>query len=122
MDTNDLENNLKCLNNEVKDAVIKRTSWMDANMEKFAKFKVGDNIYDLDRCVKVGVVYELYRYWAGRNPEYDTSMNIEYRFKTGNLINDNTSRQPLVRFGNEKQYLDELEYKFRQVKRTMENT
>jgi len=122
MDAKDLENHLKCLNNEVKDAVIKRTSWMDANMEKFAKFKVGDNIYDLDRCVKVGVVSELYRYWAGRNPEYDTSMNIEYRFKTGNLIDDNTSRQPLVRFGNEKQYLDELEYKFRQVKRTMENT
>lgn len=63
-------------------------------MVDYAKFKVGDPIYERETGVCLGTVTKLYRYWGDqRDPRYDTSMSIEYQFNTGGNFHDNTSRR-----------------------------
>lgn len=90
-----LDEELLALNSAVKDALASRKAWMDAHMPDYAKYQVGEAIYDLRTSRLLGEVIGHYRYWGG-NAEFDTSMSIEYRYKEPaplryNFI-DNTSR------------------------------
>lgn len=80
-----------------------RKAWMDAHMADYARFQIGDEIYDLTTGSKLGTVTEHYRYWAS-DPRFDDNMSIYYRYKTyqpfgGYELIDNTSRQTGVMFG-----------------------
>ena len=97
-----LDQELEALNAEVSAALAKRKEWMDANMENYAKVKVGEDIYDLQTGQLLGKVVSLYRYSAKHNPLYDTQMIIEYAFETSPNCIDNTSRHGVYtegRFG-----------------------
>ena len=87
-----LATELDRLNAEVKTAIAKRERWMDAHMPDYAKYQVGEAIYDMRSGARLGVVSRLYRYWGGRDPQYDVSMVIDYEFKTPQGFYDNTSR------------------------------
>ena len=78
-------------------AWAERKSWMDAHMEDFARFKVGDEIFNLETGERLGEISQLYRYWGSdnRDPQYDTTMDIQYQYHTGNNCFDNTSRRYL---------------------------
>ncbi len=96
----ELEEELKHLNQIVDAAIKQRTEWMDAHMVDFAKWKVGDKLYVLSTGEYLGAVSSLYRFWGKqKDPRYDTSMDIEYEFTRGDNIFDNTSRQPNLRIG-----------------------
>lgn len=84
---------LKALTAAVESAIKARKDWMDANMAHYAKFKVGDEIYDRRSGLCLGVVTKLYRYWGSQNdPRHDTSMNVEYEYRQpGSNFIDNTS-------------------------------
>lgn len=68
-----------------------RTAWMDEHMKDFAKVQVGEDLYDLMTGNRLGRVTRHYRYWAMRDPRYDTSMHIDYEFKDYAGHNGNTS-------------------------------
>jgi hypothetical protein len=89
----ELQAELDALNVEVTAVLAKRKAWMDAHMEDFSNFKVGDEVYDTNNGQLLGVVTELYRYWDHqRNPLYDTGMNIEISYRKSNRVIDNSSR------------------------------
>lgn len=94
---NVLREELKALNAEFFVAMEKRKAWMDAHMTDFARYQVGDEIFAMSNGARLGVVSKLYRYWGSdnRDPQYDTEMNIEYEYCTGNNCYDNTSRRPI---------------------------
>ena len=94
---NALRGELAVLNAEFFAAMAKRKTWMDAHMEDFARFKVGDEIFEIHSGKRLGVISKLYRYWGSnhRDPQYDTTMNIAYEYHTGNNCFDNTSRRPI---------------------------
>ncbi len=91
---------LRILNAEVKSALAKRRKWMDEHMADFARFQIGETIYDSRTERKLGVISKLYRYHGEiDNHDFDTDMHIEYEFKTSDDdisirggIYDNTSR------------------------------
>jgi hypothetical protein len=87
------------LNKAVDDAIATRKKWMDDHMVDYAKFQVGDEIYDGDTGRRLGVVTRLYRYHADRNPLLDRHMSIDYEFCVGKNMFDNTSRHLGRRFG-----------------------
>jgi hypothetical protein len=84
----ELDIELKVLSQAVTEASAARTKWMDDHMEDYSKFRVGDEIYDVN-CCKLGVVTGLYR--------YHDSMTVDCRYKPsrdyGFPYEDNTSRQ-----------------------------
>lgn len=91
-----LDADLARLNDAVKHALRTRKAWMDEHMPDYAKVQVGEEIFDMRTCERLGVVTKLYRYHGDRDPRYDTSMSIEYEFETGRsgcaIFHDNTSR------------------------------
>ena len=93
-----LQKELDALNAEVTAVLTKRKKWMDDHMADFAKYKVGEEIYNLQTGSRLGVISRLYRYWGEyhRDPQYDNQMNIEYEYHIGNNCYDNTSRQPII--------------------------
>lgn len=83
------------LNNAVALAIQQRRQWLDGKMAEYAEMQIGDDVYDLESCVKVGTVAEHYRYWADSDEGVrDTSLSIEYMVETSPNCFDNTSRQP----------------------------
>lgn len=62
-------------------------------MEDYAKYKIGETLYDRKTGQVVGKISAYYRYHAGRDDCYDTSMSVDYRFTTPSGYGDNTSRQ-----------------------------
>lgn len=103
MDNNkrgELDTVLALLNAEVAAAVKKRTDWMDAHMADYADVQVGEELYELATGRLMGIVSRLYRYWGTdrngmvRDPQYDTSMSVEYEFQPdpSKPYFDNTSR------------------------------
>ena len=118
---------LEALNSEVTAVLAKRSSWMDAHMEDFARFKIGDEIYDMDSGRRLGIVSKLYRYWGGdRNPLDDTSLSIEYEYRTdgflgGNGFYDNTSRQS-ISIGTAQELADRLKARAEYAQRMADGT
>lgn len=115
-----LDADLARLNAEVEAVLAKRRHWMDAHMADYARFQVGETLYDMQTGALLGVVSRLYRYWDGRDPRYDTSMSIEYEFETPRKgCFDNTSRYAgLLRVGNAEDRRRHLEVELRIARRT----
>lgn len=88
----ELQAELNVLNAEVVAVLAKRKAWMDAHMQDFSNFKVGDEVYDSNTGRMLGVVTELYRYWGERDPRYDTGMDIEISYRNSGGGIDNSSR------------------------------
>jgi hypothetical protein len=105
VDLEQLSAELAALNADVGAALTKRKAWMDAHMADYARYRVGDELFDLDTGVQLGVVSRLYRYWDGGDPFYDTSMSVQYEWLTAGGWYDNSSRQPGLRFGNAEEYV-----------------
>lgn len=100
LDNEDAEE-LKRLQAAVKDAIAARTAWLDEHMPKYARYEIGEELFDLDTGRSLGVVHSHYRYWAGQNPFYDTHMSIDYELRVLENVYDNTSRHAgRVSFGN----------------------
>lgn len=74
-------------------AIQARRTWLDAKMQETSRLQVGDDIYDLDKGIKVGTVSKLYRYQQDRNPLLDDSHYCSYEYETSPRCFDNTSRQ-----------------------------
>ena len=92
---------LKRLNDAVKNAIATRSAWLDDHMAKYAKYAIGEELFDLDTGRTLGTVDSYYRYWADQNQMYDTSMSIDYKLRRRAHIYDNTSRHAgSVSFGN----------------------
>jgi hypothetical protein len=100
-----LDAELAQLNEDVDRAIATRKAWMDAHMTDYARYQVGDVLYDLDTGRRLGTVVELYRYWGSQDdPRFDRSMAVHYRYGS-----DNTSRQPGLRYGSHDEYVQECE-------------
>lgn len=91
LDEEDAEQ-LKLLNATIKDAIAARAEWLDERMPKYAKYAIGEELFDLDTGKRLGAVCEYYRYNANHNPLYDTHMGIEYKLLVRGNLYDNTSR------------------------------
>lgn len=89
---------LDALNKAVDDAICTRREWLDKKMHEYSKLKVGDDIYDLNKGIKVGVVSKLYRYWTGKDDLRDDSLDTNYEYDTG-CGHSNTSCQHTTSFG-----------------------
>lgn len=83
-----LDAELAALNTAVDEAIRLRSEWMDRHMVDYAEHPIGAELYNQSTGQRLGKVVEHYRYHAGRDPIYDRTMSIEYRFDNG----DNTSR------------------------------
>ena len=81
------------LNKAVDFAIAARSEWLGAKVKEYATLKEGDEVYRLSNGEYMGVIVGHYRYYEGGNPEYDTSISIEYKFRTPSGVIDNTSRQ-----------------------------
>lgn len=108
---------LAVLNAEVEAAIAKRKAWMDAHMVDYAKYQIGETLYDLKTGAVLGVISRLYRYWGGRDARYDTHMSVEYEFKTPHIGYDNTSRHAGgLSFGNHEDLIREKESQLRMAR------
>lgn len=90
--SNPLDDELKALNAKVDAALAERKAWMDAHMKDYARWQVGEVLYNLENGSTLGTISKLYRYQAEHNPFYDTSMSIDYEFQMSPNCFSNTSR------------------------------
>ncbi len=93
------------LNDAVTGAIAARTKWLDSKMEEYAGIQIGEEIYDLDLLMPIGIVIRHYRLQAGRNDLHDTSLYIHYEYSPhgGSHMIYNTSGQPGLYFGTKDQ-------------------
>lgn len=96
------------LNEAVKQAINKRTAWLDDKVKELARFSFGDEIYDMSSGRLLGTVTDIQR-WHRGHAEYDCSVDFFYTYKIAGRGNsyDNTSRQ-YVDVGTKKDYADKL--------------
>jgi hypothetical protein len=106
--TEDEQSELDTLNASVKEAIEKRRAWLDVKMVETSDLKVGDDIYNISKGIKVGVVTSLYRYWNNRNDLLDNNYRCSYEYRTSPNSIDNTSRQ-FDRFGTKDEALKNAE-------------
>jgi len=100
---------LKELNYAVTNAIKYRRDCLDAKIEEYAKFKVGDDIYNVKALQRLGVVRKLYSFWRDRNDGVlDISMDINYEYKIVGTNNSfsNTSSHPNILYGTKEDMLD----------------
>jgi hypothetical protein len=100
---------LEALNDAVNTAIKTRRDWLDAKMVEISTLKPGDDIYDVDKGTKVGVVSKLYRYWAGRNDLLDDDPYCSYEYQVSAGWFNNTSSQVGVSFGTQQDALRRAE-------------
>mgnify|MGYP000872835933 CR=1 FL=1 len=95
---------LNVLNNAVFAALSERQEWLDAKMAEYADVPVGGRLYDLSTGQCVGIVVRHYRFWRDRDDGVrDTSLNIQYEYRTNGGYIQNTSSQIERTFGSEGQ-------------------
>jgi hypothetical protein len=120
--SNPLDEELKALNAKVSEAIAERKAWMDAHMKDYAKWQIGEVLYNMETGQKMGTVSHHYRYSAEHQPFYDTSMSIDYTLETSPGCFDNTSRHAGgIRFENLKQLQRERQSEADCLKRQMES-
>lgn len=103
---------LSQLNAAVDEAIERRRDWLDKEMLATASLKVGDEIYDLEKGLRLGVVSKLYRYWRDRDEGVrDRYISVEYEYKTRPGCFDNTSCQPGLRHGTRQEAADALKWR-----------
>lgn len=73
-----LKKELKKLNKAVEKAHKARKEWMDAHMEDFADYKIGEKLYLTSTGECLGTIKSYYRYFEKHNESFDTSMSIDY--------------------------------------------
>lgn len=89
---------LKLLSAAIDDAIAARSAWLDEMMPKYAEYKIGEELFNLDTGVCLGTVHSYYRYWTEQNPLYDKYLDIEYKLHVNKNpygyehLYDNTSR------------------------------
>lgn len=112
----DMLDKLKELNDAVDKAITDRKQWMDDHMKDFAKYQVGEQLYNLDTGELLGTITKLYRYYAHHHPEMDRIMRIDYVYKTSPNTNDNTSRHGgRLWYGNKEELERQLAWKLRKL-------
>ncbi len=85
---------LSRLNRYVFHALKERKEWLDLKTIECARFKAGDEIFDMSTGRCLGFVASAHRYHE-KDSRYDDSLSIFYRLADG----DNTSRMMLVGVG-----------------------
>lgn len=114
----ELDDQLRALNQKVRDAVSARKAWMDSHMEDYAKFKIGDTLVDLSNGEVLGIVTELYRFWGDKQDStLDDSMEINYEYQEPSGTYDNTSSQPGLKFGTSEDHARVAERRFRKARK-----
>lgn len=114
--TKDEQRELDALNAAVTDAIAARRKWLDAKMHETSRLQPGDDIYDVRKGQRLGVVSELYRYHTGRNDLYDTDPSCDYRYETSPRCFDNTSRQVGLWYGTQQEAADYAEWRASQFR------
>jgi hypothetical protein len=107
--TDDEKNELKNLNDAVSAAIEARRDWLDVKMHECSRLKIGDDIYDIHKGIRLGTVARLYRYWSGRNDLLDKSVDCDCEYQTSSNCFDNTSRQTGILFGTKEEAADYAE-------------
>jgi len=98
--TQEEQDALRILTNDVESAIARRRAWLDRKMDETSDLHIGDEIYDVRTGTMLGVVRKLYRFWRDRNEgvlDDSVSCEYEYEFEPGCLMN--TSSQPEIFFG-----------------------
>lgn len=115
----ELDVELKALNTAITAAIDTRRAWMDAHMVDYAKYAVGEDLYDLKTGQLLGTITKLYRpTWGIDNPLYQTSMDVHYEYRIGDSsIYDNTSRQMYLSFGSRAELMRRREYELERLQR-----
>lgn len=116
----ELDDELAALNAAVDEAVARRRQWMDDHMADYARYRVGEKLYDLGTGRLLGTIEKLYRYWANHDPSMDTRMSVDYAYRTRDGFIDNTSRhgRGSYWYGNKQELLSHLERQRRYVEET----
>lgn len=109
----ELRQQLDALTAAVKEAVDKRTAWLDEHMVEVSKFKIGDGIYNIETGARLGTISAIKRHWAG-DANHDDSLGVyhEYLIEGESHCYDNTSRQRgITRLGTLDEMLAEMKRK-----------
>ena len=81
--TNEDKNILQQLNIDVINTIKKRRDWLDSKMQEYAEMQIGDNIYNLETGLPIGVVSKVYRLWRDTDEGFrDKVLDINYEYKT----------------------------------------
>lgn len=115
-DRHELNAELEALNTAITTAIDTRRAWMDAHMVDYAKYAVGEDLYDFKTGRRLGEVTKLYRpTWGVDNSLYHTGMDIAYEYRVGDNSYDNTSRQMYLSFGNLAELVQRHEWELRRL-------
>tara|TARA_Y100000310_G_scaffold345655_1_gene467803 strand:+ start:17679 stop:18104 length:426 start_codon:yes stop_codon:yes gene_type:complete len=108
--TDEEKKKLELFNIQVGHAIERRKLFLDSLMEKYAKVKIGEDIYDLHTGKLLGVVKGYYRYWEDRDDGVrDNFLAIDYLYTSPHSkILDNTSNK-LVWVGTHAQLIEKME-------------
>jgi len=113
--TNEDKNILHQLNIDVINTIKKRRDWLDSKMQEYAEMQIGDNIYNLETGLPVGIVSKLYRLWRDTDEGFrDKVLEINYEYRTKQGWYDNTSRQP-HQLGSRERTLKTIEQKIKDL-------
>lgn len=107
--TDEERSELNELTAAIESAIAARTRWLDDKMHETSTLQVGDDIYDVDKGYKLGIVTQLYRYTGNDNQLNDRSPWCDYRYETSPGCIDNTSRQLGRSFGTKEDALRRAE-------------
>jgi hypothetical protein len=114
--TDEEMDDLQVLNAAVKAAIKSRSAWLDAKMHECSRLQVGDDIYDVDKGIRLGVVTELYRFWRDRDDGIrDDTARCDYEYMTASGYRDNTSRQVDRGFGTKEDALAAAEARMQRL-------
>ena len=105
VDIGAIEKEFYLLRSKVIKAVEERTRWLDKNMKHFAKYKIGEELFEFDTGASIGRVCEYFRIHHG-SYEYDNSLSVYYLTDRGN----NTAANSFG-IGNREEYIENLKFK-----------
>lgn len=110
-----LEAERLALDAEYTAVVAKRKAWKDAHMADYARYAIGTEVFWLRGKLagaRWGVITNHYRYWGDRDPQYDTSMSIEYEVQERPQCFGNSSGRSAMAgwdFGTKEEYAEVLQ-------------
>ena len=79
------EEMLKSLNDAVDLACKARKKWLDDNMAKYSDLQIGDDVYDIQKGIKVGTVTAICR-WHSDDIRFDNSLSSYVEFEEFSLF------------------------------------
>lgn len=117
MSREQMDAELDALNEAVKQAIDARTQWMNDHMTHYAKWQVGEELFDLETGRRVGVVSRLYRFHGPqhdgdlrcRDDRFDTSMSVEYEVRErDNIFGNSSCCHGMYRWGTREELANRL--------------